>query len=258
MRQNYRKIWESHHGPIPNDQLYDIHHVDGNRSNNNISNLQLVTLQEHYDIHFAQGNYWACQAISIRLKIPQDEQVRLYKLAAQERTGIPRPDIMGDKNPMRRPEVALAQSHAKKGILKADSTKKSMSESAKVRAAIKYHCEYCNANVSKLNYLRWHGNNCVNSNTPKPRITNFVLNNPNNQSIKCEHCGKIVITSNYYRWHGDNCNKSATGSQRITNFNTSNPSKILHCCEHCGKQVSTGNYYRWHHDNCKRNTHGIC
>lgn len=39
----YRKIYENHFGPIPKDKdgrSYEIHHIDGNRKNNEISNLK--------------------------------------------------------------------------------------------------------------------------------------------------------------------------------------------------------------------------
>jgi hypothetical protein len=61
--QNYRKIYEEYYGPIPcepNGRTYEIHHIDGNHSNNNPLNLVAVTLQEHYDIHYAQGDYSSC------------------------------------------------------------------------------------------------------------------------------------------------------------------------------------------------------
>lgn len=61
--KNYRKIWEEHYGPIPfdnNDRRCEIHHIDSNRENNEISNLMLVTIQEHYDIHYFQGDWAAC------------------------------------------------------------------------------------------------------------------------------------------------------------------------------------------------------
>ena len=67
---NYRKIYEQHYGPIPkenNGRSYEIHHIDGNPANNNPANLQAVTLQEHYDIHYAQGDFGACSLIAIRL-----------------------------------------------------------------------------------------------------------------------------------------------------------------------------------------------
>jgi len=45
----HRLVWERAHGPIPKGM--EIHHKDGNRSNNALTNLQLVTPQEHARIH---------------------------------------------------------------------------------------------------------------------------------------------------------------------------------------------------------------
>jgi hypothetical protein len=61
-RKDYRRIYQKHYGPIPDG--YDIHHIDGNHLNNNPTNLLAVSYQEHYDIHFAQGNYGACYLIA--------------------------------------------------------------------------------------------------------------------------------------------------------------------------------------------------
>ncbi len=68
---NYRKIYEQYYGPIPeeaNGRSYEIHHIDGNHTNNDPSNLQAVTLQEHYDIHYAQKDWSACQIMAVRMK----------------------------------------------------------------------------------------------------------------------------------------------------------------------------------------------
>lgn len=56
----YRKIYENHVGSIPKDEsgrTYDIHHVDGNRENNDPINLIAVSILEHYDIHQTQGDH---------------------------------------------------------------------------------------------------------------------------------------------------------------------------------------------------------
>ena len=49
--RNHRIIWEVVNGEIP--QGYDIHHIDGNRANNTISNLQLKESSEHKSHHFS-------------------------------------------------------------------------------------------------------------------------------------------------------------------------------------------------------------
>ena len=46
----HRKIWESHYGKkIP--EGYDIHHIDGNKTNNEIWNLQCVEHGKHSQYH---------------------------------------------------------------------------------------------------------------------------------------------------------------------------------------------------------------
>ena len=46
----HRYVWEKHNGKIP--EGYDIHHIDGNKSNNDISNLQIMTKSEHIKLHW--------------------------------------------------------------------------------------------------------------------------------------------------------------------------------------------------------------
>jgi len=46
----HRKVWEQYHGrKIPTGLR--IHHIDGNRLNNSVENLQLVNWQSHQRIH---------------------------------------------------------------------------------------------------------------------------------------------------------------------------------------------------------------
>ena len=74
----HRKIYKENFGEIL--EGYEIHHKDGNHANNHPNNLQAVTLQEHYDIHKAQGDRGACHAIAIRMKLSHSE---MSKLATQ-------------------------------------------------------------------------------------------------------------------------------------------------------------------------------
>lgn len=45
----HRFVWEYYNGSIP--EGYDVHHVDGNRANNDISNLQLLKSSDHKRLH---------------------------------------------------------------------------------------------------------------------------------------------------------------------------------------------------------------
>ena len=73
---NYRKIWSDINGPIPKDhenRSYEIHHIDSNKSNNIISNLVCVSIQEHYYIHLSQNDYGACLSMQKRMKLSPKE-----------------------------------------------------------------------------------------------------------------------------------------------------------------------------------------
>ena len=49
----HRDVWQYFNGDIPEGD-YEIHHIDHNKANNNIANLQLLTRTEHGKIHTAQ------------------------------------------------------------------------------------------------------------------------------------------------------------------------------------------------------------
>ncbi|MGV9141386.1 MAG: HNH endonuclease signature motif containing protein [Promethearchaeota archaeon] len=48
----HRAIWEFYNGKIP--EGYTIHHKDGNKSNNELSNLQLLSYKEHSKKHWTR------------------------------------------------------------------------------------------------------------------------------------------------------------------------------------------------------------
>ena len=47
----HKYVWEYYNSTIPKG--YEVHHIDLNRDNNNIENLQLLTIKEHKDLHSA-------------------------------------------------------------------------------------------------------------------------------------------------------------------------------------------------------------
>jgi len=57
---NYRKFYQEHHN-LSDEQMegMDVHHIDGDRNNNDISNLQLLTPEEHAKIHEHDFVRWA-------------------------------------------------------------------------------------------------------------------------------------------------------------------------------------------------------
>lgn len=45
----HREVWRDHHGEIPEGHV--VHHIDGDPSNNDIDNLELLTYAEHAERH---------------------------------------------------------------------------------------------------------------------------------------------------------------------------------------------------------------
>ena len=76
----HRRIYTEAYGPIP--EGFDIHHIDGNHANNSLSNLKAVSLREHFDIHYSQGDYAAANRIAQRIGVSKEEKSRLSSLAA--------------------------------------------------------------------------------------------------------------------------------------------------------------------------------
>ena len=85
---NYRKIWENVNGTIPhdlNERRMEIHHIDGNRENNEIDNLRLVSIDEHYNIHYEQNDWAACQSIINRMNVSPEEKSKSCSELAKKR-----------------------------------------------------------------------------------------------------------------------------------------------------------------------------
>jgi hypothetical protein len=93
MANTYRSIWIKTYGKIPKDSLgrsYEIHHIDGNRQNNDISNLICISIEEHYNIHYKQNDFGACVMIARRMGLPADYISNIQR-------GVKRPGIGGVK-----------------------------------------------------------------------------------------------------------------------------------------------------------------
>jgi hypothetical protein len=166
---NYRKIYESHYGPIPVDQdgrTYEIHHIDNNHNNNSFINLKAVSIQEHYNIHYEQKDWAACLIMSDRMKTSFKEKSELARKSNLNR-------VANGTNPFLDPE--LARKHTLKRIqegthnfigdrhpnFKGRLNRKWLEEGTHPSQK-KINCEHCNRIFSIGNYKRWHGNNCRN------------------------------------------------------------------------------------------------
>ena len=179
---NYRKIWEKHYGVIPvdeNGKTYEIHHIDGNRKNNDINNLVAISIKDHYEIHLKKGDYLAAHIINKRIKNSTEyigwkhrestkkkisiknkgrkfsedhkKNMSLCRLGrkrnphSEETKEKIRQSKLGDKNPAKRKEVRDRISNTQKG--------------RKIPSVV---CPYCKKIGSNGAMQRWHFNNCKN------------------------------------------------------------------------------------------------
>ena len=79
---NYRTIYKQTYGPIPKDattRSYDVHHWDGNKTNNDPINLVAVPIGIHFVLHYLRGDWGACSAIAARMKISPEEQAEMSR-----------------------------------------------------------------------------------------------------------------------------------------------------------------------------------
>jgi hypothetical protein len=89
----HRKVWENYYGKIPCDEFnrtYEIHHIDGNRNNNDIENLKCISIKEHLKIHKEQKDFGACSLIMRRMGMSPEEISNIQK-------GSKRPGVGGVK-----------------------------------------------------------------------------------------------------------------------------------------------------------------
>lgn len=160
----YNKIWMKHHGPIPYDnegRIYDIHHIDGNHNNNAINNLMAISLKDHYDIHYNQGDYAACLIMSARMKITPKEKSRLASISNKKRvengTNLFANAEFNRQNQSRL--VETGKHHWLGGEMQRNSTLKLVKDGKHPSQTIRI-CPHCGKEGKSPGIFRWHFNHC--------------------------------------------------------------------------------------------------
>lgn len=178
----HRKIYKEYYGAIPKDKdgrSYEVHHIDGNHNNNDISNLKLVTIREHYNIHYAQGDYGACLIMSDRMGIsPQEKSELASKHSKRRMERGDHPFLREDfQRNVQRKKVQEGTHHLLGGAIQRASNKRRREDGTHhllgntvARDSIangthtsvqEWICPHCNkAGKGGSNYARWHGDNC--------------------------------------------------------------------------------------------------
>lgn len=99
----YRQIWEQYNNQtIP--EGHEIHHIDGNRSNNDPSNLLCVSIEQHLEIHRKQEDWGAVHAILARMS--DREGIREAASKAQKKRLLEDRHNFQIMSPKRRTEIS--------------------------------------------------------------------------------------------------------------------------------------------------------
>lgn len=166
--KKYRKIYENHYGPIPKDEQgrkYEVHHIDGDKQNNHPNNLKCVSIQEHYAIHFSQGDWNACFMMADRMNLSPHEKSLLSSKAQRARVEQGTHHFLFRTSKDFTPEWKANISAAKKGkptwnkgIPRTEEEKAKMREGHSKREHLE--CPHCRRCIDKPNYSRYHGDRC--------------------------------------------------------------------------------------------------
>jgi uncharacterized Zn-finger protein len=229
----YRQIYENHVGPIPKDatgRSYEIHHIDGDRNNNTVSNLIAVSLQEHYDIHFTQGDYNACRLMRIqRMDYTVAELADLNSKAKKGKVSV-KDAITGELMGM----ISVTdERYINKELVH-------VSTGLKIKLAEK-ECHYCNKLLT-VNIIRRHEKTCA-SNPNKVSLTNNV------GSTACQYCSKVIGNTNIQK-HKLTCDQNPSKTTGINHGKKYTVSQRM--CSYCNQSIGATAHSR-HELCCEQN-----
>jgi hypothetical protein len=163
--RKYRKIYKEHHGNIPKDEKgrsFDIHHLDGDHTNNNINNLVALSIQDHYKKHYDQGDWGAAWAISKRFNLDPLEKSKLISEMNKARAASGTHPSQVMKNNGTHP----FQNKSFQKIMVTRCIEQGKHSSQQV-----WQCEKCGKEGKHLvNYNRYHGANCGAASTSQGKV----------------------------------------------------------------------------------------
>ena len=209
-----RKIYETFFGQIPRDEdgrTYEIHHIDGNRKNNSIFNLVALTIKDHYETHYLQGDYAACIRIISRMKKSQKEISEFASKMNHRRAKEGNHPFLGGKI-----QGETSRKRVKNGThnrLDGKSQSKKARNASLKRVANKTH-HFLGGSIQRKYQLKKIANGehlFLNSEFQRNKANRMLKEGThpwlsiNKKTETCPHCKKIGNGGVMYRWHFNNC-----------------------------------------------------
>ena len=203
----YRKIWETHFGAIPKDKFgrtYEIHHIDGNHSNNDINNLKCVSIQEHYDIHHSQEDWYACYLIAQRSNLSPDIISENSKKTQKQRIENGTHHFLNSEYHKFHASIRI-----KNGTHNFNSQTSKKTQKQRIENGTH---NFLNSEFHKNRELKRIENGThhflsgeIQRKTQKQRIENGTHNFLNPKTYICPHCKKLGKGGIMFRFHFDKC-----------------------------------------------------
>lgn len=163
--REYIKIYKQHHGEIPRDsqgRSYDIHHIDGDYTNNDISNLMALSIEEHYLLHKKQEDWGAVFALAKRLNVSQQEksEIATNSNLARARAGTHWSQVASKDGTHHFNNLEWQRKMTAKQIFNGTHASQQM-----------WTCEKCGkTGKNSVNYSRYHGDNCGAASVSQGRV----------------------------------------------------------------------------------------
>jgi len=205
--KNYHKIYKNHHGPIPkepNGRSYEIHHIDGNHSNNDPDNLVALTLQEHYNIHESQGDIGACFLMAKQRKMLLPEELSALSKKVQKKRVEEGSHNFLDKRVARDRVMKRIQDKTHPFITREDGT-----SLAQDRVTDGTH-NFLGGSISRAinkKRIKDKSHNLLGSGMVEYQKRNGT--HPTQRKVSCLDCKNEIVVANFLRHiHGKNCKKS--------------------------------------------------
>ena len=205
----YRKIYENHYGPIPRDpegRKYEVHHIDGDRANNDPTNLTCVSIQEHYNIHYSQRDWAACLKIGAKMKLSPEKLSEIAKAHNKTRVENGTHHFLGGEIQHRR--VREGTHH-----LMGDGELQRKNAETRIKNGTHNFLDKEAARQRNIKRLKAGTHHLAGGEHQKKQIATgthpFLGNNSTTKmSWQCPHCKKTGKGKGpFNRWHGDNCSQ---------------------------------------------------
>lgn len=164
--KKHRTIWENHWGQkIPAG--HHIHHIDGNKLNNDISNLLCVSILEHAMIHYLQGDVQAYNILALQIRRPSKKLTldERKKISESKKGSTPWNKGLTNtcqKGSAKSEEMKRKNSIAQKKNWRDPEVKERRSASMRGKRKV-VECPHCGVKGGGGNMRRYHFDNCTNN-----------------------------------------------------------------------------------------------